>query len=280
MSDLYERGTTVTVNGIDLYNLDEGEGPPVLLLHGFPDSARLWRNQFPALVEAGYRCIAPDLRGFGRSDRPEDVDAYFMLNVTEDLAALLDHLEIDKAHVVGHDWGAGAGWAFASFYPQRVTSLVVLSVGHPLSFGDKTNLQQLAASWYMLFFQFEGIAEEFLTRNDWEFARRWLKDEPDLERYIEDLSRPGALTAALNWYRANMKPEQWIGEPLEWPKVEVPVMGIWSTGDIALTELQMTGSEQYVAGPWRYERIDAPSHWIPLHAPDQLNELLTSFLGA
>ena len=277
--EVYERGSTVTINGIDLYFLDEGEGTPVLMLHGFPDSARLWRNQIPPLVEGGYRVIAPDLRGFGRSSRPEGVEAYAIPNVFVDVLGLLDHLGIETAHVVGHDFGAGVAWGLAAFASDRVTSLTALSVGHPLSFGDRTNMRQLQASWYMLLFQFEGIAEELLSRDDWAFARAWMGDEIDGNRYIEDLSRPGALTAGLNWYRANMHPARWLDPPLDWPSIEMPVMGLWSTGDLALTEQQMTESEKYVAGPWRYERIDAPSHWIPLHAPDEVNSLLLDFLG-
>jgi len=280
MGDIYDGGTTARVNDIDLYYLDEGEGQTVLMLHGFPDSARLWRNQIPALANAGYRVVAPDLRGFGKSSRPEGVEAYSIINVFGDITSLLDELKIDKTHVVGHDWGAGVAWGLTAFAADRVASLTALSVGHPLSFGDRTNLQQLQASWYMLLFQFEGVAEEFISRNDWEFARRWMGDEIDAGQYIEDLSRPGALTAGLNWYRANAHPKRWIEPPLDWPPIEVPVMGVWSTGDFALTERQMLESEKYLSGPWRYERIDAPSHWIPLHAPDELNSLLLDFLGS
>ena len=278
--ELYERGRSARVNDIDIYYLDEGEGDPVLLLHGFPDSARLWRNQIPALVDAGYRAIAPDQRGFGRSTRLEEVDAYKVANTMADLVALLDHLGIEKAHVVGHDSGTAAAWGLAAFVPDRVLTLTVLSVGHPKSFGDRTNLRQLQASWYMLLFQFEGIAERFVSQNDWAFARLWLEGEVDLERYIEDLSRPGALTAALNWYRANAKPTRLVASPREWPKIELPVLGVWSTGDFALTEQQMVDSGEHLDGPWRYERIEGVSHWIPLQAPDELNALLLDFLAA
>ncbi len=276
--ELYERGQTAHVNDIDIYFLDEGRGDPVVLLHGFPDSARLWRNQIPALVEAGYRAIAPDLRGFGRSSRPEGVDAYGIANAVGDVMALLDHLGIDRAHIVGHDWGAGVAWGFALFVPQRTKTLSVLSVGHPKSFGDRTNLRQMAASWYMLLFQFEGIAEKVITQDDWFFARTWLRDAEDLERYIEDLSRPGALTAALNWYRANAKPSRFIAKPIDWPKIELPVMGIWSSRDFALTEQQMVDSGKHLDGPWRYERIDGAGHWLQLDAPAELNALLIDFL--
>jgi len=267
----------IETNGISLEVEVKGEGAPVLLLHGFPDSHRLWRNQVPALVDLGYRTIAPDLRGFGDSDKPEGVDAYNILNPLEDLCGLLDHLSVETAHVVGHDWGAGLAWAFASLYPDRVKSLTAISVGHPIAFTDADS-DQLQRSWYMFMFQFEGVAEEWLSRNDWEFLKTWIGGGGDIDRYVVDLARPGALTAGLNWYRANIPPASWIADPPPLPPIAAPVMGIWSKGDTALGEDQMVDSQKYVTGPWRYERIDEAGHWIPLEAPDRLNELLLDFL--
>lgn len=276
--DSYERGTIHQVNGIDLHVVDEGSGPAILLLHGFPNTAKLWANQIPTLVEQGFRVIAPDLRGYGRSAAPEDVDAYSVINVTEDLRSLMDELEIEDAHVVGHDWGAATAWAFASFYAPRVVSLVAISVGHPASF-TKANLQQLARSWYMMFFQFKDVAETLMSDNDWGLFREWLKNEADVDLWIEDLSRPGRLTAALNWYRANVPPSSYLTDSgIDWPSIKVPVMGIWSSKDFALLEEQMTGSEEYVAGPWRYERLDDVGHWMQTEAPEKVNELLLDFL--
>jgi pimeloyl-ACP methyl ester carboxylesterase len=267
----------IETNGISLEVEVKGEGAAVLLLHGFPDSHRLWRNQVPPLVDFGYRTIAPDLRGFGESDKPEGVDAYNILNPLEDLRGLLDHLAVDKAHVVGHDWGAALAWAFASLYPDRVQSLTAISVGHPAAF---TNIgpEQLQKSWYMFMFQFEGVAEKWLSRNDWEFLRTWISGGGDIEQYVTDLARPGRLTAALNWYRANLSPETWIGDPPPLPPIAAPTMGIWSTDDEALTEEQMTLSQKFVQGSWRYERIEGSGHWIPLQAAERLNELLLDFL--
>lgn len=266
----------VQANGITLNVEDSGAGVPVLLLHGWPDSHRLWRHQVPALVERGFRAITPDLRGYGESDRPEGVESYSLLNTLEDLRLLLDHLGVDRAHVVGHDWGAVTAWVFASLYGDRVSSLVALSVGHPGSLAA-AGFEQYARSWYMFMFQFEGLAERWLSRNDWEFLRT-MGGGGDVDQYVADLSRPGALTAALNWYRANIPPESWISDPPALPPVEAPTMGVWSSGDIALTERQMIASEKFTSGPWRYERIDDCGHWIPLQAPDRLNELLLDFL--
>ena len=130
----------------------------------------------------------------------------------------------------------------------------------------------------MYMFQFEGVAEEWLSRNDWEFLRSWIGGGGDIDSYVTDLARPGALTAGLNWYRANLPPSSWISQPPPLPPIEAPVMGIWSTADTALGEEQMTASQKHVTGPWRYERIEGSGHWVPLEAAERLNELLLDFL--
>jgi len=237
----------------------------------------LWRHQVDALGAAGFRTVAPDLRGFGDSDRPEDVAAYGLPNLVGDVLGLLDHLGIEKAHVVGHDWGAALAWVTATLAPDRVESLVALSVGHPGAF-SAAGLPQREKSWYMLLFQFAGVAEEWLSKDDWRNLREWGK-HPDLLEVTADLSRPGALTAGLSWYRANLPPESLVADPLELPPVQAPTMGVWSTGDMALTEQQMTGSAAFVAdGRWRYERVEGAGHWMQLEAPDRVNELLLDFL--
>jgi pimeloyl-ACP methyl ester carboxylesterase len=265
----------VEVDGIGIEYDVTGDGQPVLLLHGFPDSVRLWRHQVPALAAAGFRVIVPDLRGYGRSGKPEAVEAYSIPVLAGDVLAILDSLEITKAHVVGHDWGAGLAWALASFVPDRVDHLAALSVGNPVTF--LRTMKQRQKSWYMLLFQFPGIAERWLTDNNWANFRAWA-GHPDTDQVIAELAATGSLTPGLNWYRANIPPESWAGPPPQLPPVAAPTMGVWSSGDIALTEVQMTDSAQNVSGPWRYERLDGPGHWLQLEAPDQLNALLLDFL--
>jgi pimeloyl-ACP methyl ester carboxylesterase len=238
----------------------------------------VWRKQLPALLAAGLRVIAPDLRGFGDSDRPSEVEAYALGRSVADVVAILDALGLERAHVVGHDWGAGLAWAVAALAPDRVEKLVVLSVGHPNAARQPT-IEQREKSWYMLWFQFEGVAEAVLPRDDWKLLREWLHGDGDLESYIADLSRPGALTAALNWYRANIRPERELGPPRAFPPVAASTLGIWSSGDGYLTEAPMVASGDHVTGGWRYERIDGAGHWLQLDAPERVNELLVEHLG-
>jgi pimeloyl-ACP methyl ester carboxylesterase len=269
---------SLTVNGLSFHVVDEGAGSPVLLLHGFPDSSALWRHQIPALVAAGHRVIAPDLRGFGASDRPEGVAAYAMATLVGDVVGILDGLGVDRADVVGHDWGAGVGWALAGFCPDRVRRYAALSVGHPAHYFAE--LRQREMSWYMLLFLVEGAAEEMLRRDDWALLRAWTRHPVDIERYVADLDRPGALTAALNYYRANIPAQAFAGVPdRTLPPVAAPVLGVWSDGDGACGEAQMLAARQEVSGPWRYHRIAGAGHWIPLDAPDELAALLVDFLG-
>lgn len=267
----------VAVGDVSLEVDDRGSGAPVLLLHGWPDAGRLWRHQVAALGEAGFRTVAPDLRGFGDSDRPEGVEAYGLPVLVTDVLGLLDQLGIERASVVGHDWGAALAWVLATLAPERVESLVALSVGHPGSFSG-AGLAQREKSWYMLLFQFDGVAEEWLSQDGWRNFREWA-GHPDVEDVVAGLSRPGALTASLNWYRANLPPESLVAPPLELPPVQARTMGVWSTGDMALTEAQMASSGDFVApGRWRYERVEGPGHWMQLEAPDRVNELLLDFL--
>ena len=257
---------------------DEGDGPAVVLLHGFPDSHALWRHQVPVLVDAGYRVIVPDLRGFGDSSKPEGVDDYGILNIAGDVLGILDSLGVQRAHVVGHDWGAALAWAMGAFVADRVDHLVALSVGHPSAFRD-AGYAQRQKSWYMLLFQFEGIAEQWLSADDFANMRSW-SGHPDMDQVAIDLARPGALTAALNWYRANVHPRTWVEPPLVFPQVQAPTMGVWSSGDFALVEAGMTLSQPFVDGSWRYERIEGPGHWMQLEAPDEVSALLIDFLPA
>jgi pimeloyl-ACP methyl ester carboxylesterase len=259
------------------------EAPTVVLLHGFPDRASIWAPQLAALAAAGKHVVAPDLRGFGDSDRPADVARYRMRDLVGDVTGVLDAVGADAADIVGHDWGAGLAWALAMLAPQRVRRLAVLSVGHP---GTRAaaGFRQAELSWYMLWFLLPGVAEQVMPRDDWRFLRDWGwrdgADEQQLRQQVADLSREGALTAALNWYRANIDPRPFGagGQPSTLPHVHCPTLGVWSDRDPFLGEQQMTASEQFVDAAWRYERVRDVDHWIPARAPQELSELLLDHL--
>ena len=269
--------TTHTLGDYRIAVTDVGAGTPVLMLHGFPDSARLWRHQIPVLVEAGYRVIAPDQRGFGGSDKPQDVGAYALPEVLGDALALLDTLGLEQVDLVSHDWGAAVGWALAAWHPERVRRHVALSVGH-LSSLWAAGIAQRRLAWYMLLFMRRGLAEDILVRSDWAFFRDLWGHHPEMETWLADLSRPGALTAALNWYRANVDVETWTEEGWVMPRVRVPTLGVWSSGDAYLTEVQMVGSAAWMDAEWRYARLEGATHWLMLDRPRDVSNLILDFL--
>jgi pimeloyl-ACP methyl ester carboxylesterase len=253
-----------------------GEGRPVVLIHGWPDTKRLWSKQVPALVDAGFQVISYDQRGYGASDKPENVDAYSIPFLAIDTTKILDHLGIERAHIVGHDWGAAVAWAVATFAPERVDHLVSLSVGHPSAFSNMS-MQQREKSWYMLLFQWAPQAEHWLTINDAANFRAFAP-HPDFDAVYAEYIGSGSLTPGLNYYRANVNVDALTGPPLELPSIQPPTMGVWSSEDFALLEEQMAGSGKFCSGSWRYERIDGVNHWMQWEAPDKVNALLLDFL--
>ena len=225
-------GKQMHVNGVNLNVYVEGRGPAVLLLHGFPDSNALWRGVIPALVRQGYTVIAPDQRGFGESEAPVGKSNYQMAGLVRDAIAVLDALDISQAHLVGHDWGALVGWNLAERRGSRFHCYAALSVGHPATQAGG-DWEQRRKTWFRIFFRFHGIAEWILRARDWAAFRKLVRHHPETESWIRDLARPGRLTAALNWYRANIM-ELYMTS--EYPKVGIPVMGVWSSEDLALAE--------------------------------------------
>jgi len=278
VEDISRFSKTVDANGLSFPVFERGSGPAVLLLHGFPDSRFLWRNQIGPLLDAGFRVVAPDLRGFGDASKPEAVQEYRLPVIARDVVGILDALNIPQARVVGHDWGSALAWYLAAVHADRVERLVALSVGAPGNSGGGT-IAQREKFWYMLYFQFEGVAEAGLTNNDWRLFKEFMRGEGDADRYMKDLARPGALTAALNWYRANVRPQMPAANPQLMPAVACPTLGIWSDRDFALTEDHMRKSYERVTGPWRYEKIEGAGHWMMLEKPAELNRLLLEFLN-
>ncbi|KQQ88403.1 alpha/beta fold hydrolase [Massilia sp. Leaf139] len=266
----------LTVNGLHLQVQSVGQGPAVVLLHGFPDTHIVWRKQIAPLVAAGYRVLAPDLRGYGGSDAPLAVDAYRLEHLCADVLAMLDQLGIARARIVGHDWGAVIGWLLCDQAPERIEQFVALSVGHPAAFAHAGLMQYLRSS-YMMWFLVPGLAERALMAGDFYVMQRFTTDRAQVGHWKRSFRGGGRLTAALNYYRANVLRGivfGGMGEP-----VRVPVLGVWSSRDPALGETQMRDSARYVAYDFRYERVDGADHWLQVTAPDQVNALLLDFFA-
>jgi len=271
--------TMVDANGLRFPVVDCGAGPPILLLHGFPNSRHLWRHQIPVLAAAGFRVIAPDLRGFGDAPKPQATDAYQLPTLLQDVIGILDTLDVDRPHIIGHDWGAAVAWRIVAYYPHRVGRFMSLSVGHPENSGWET-LRQRELFWYHLYFQFAGVAEEWLSHDNWTGLRIWTRGQGDLDSAISALARPGALTAALNWYRALSKPRPVSVDTPALPPISCPVLGIWSDGDVFISEAAVKNSVEKLPGAaWQYERITGAGHWLMLDKPDTLNHLAIEFLS-
>ncbi len=278
----------ILVGDVRLSVSEKGAGDPVVLLHGFPELAHSWRRQLPALAAAGYHAVAPDLRGYGESDRPTAVDAYALPLLAGDIAGLIDTLG-GSAHIVGHDWGGSIAWSLASRRPEIVRSLTILNSPHPVASAEARQIrEQQQKSWYMLLFQFVGVAEAWLSADDFANLRAFVFDTaaegtfPDADRevFVAALRRDGALTAALNYYRANIPAASWLRPPPDLPPVAVPTMIIWGEADAYMSPLLLDRSIEKVDGPVRVERLPGVSHWVQQEAPDRVNELLVDFLGS
>lgn len=235
---------------MDMNVVIAGKGPDVLLIHGYPDTHAVWRHQIPVLVSAGYRVIAPDTRGCGESEISLEVSAYKINNLVLDIIGLLDALSIQKVRLIAHDFGAAIAWHVVINHPERIDRYIALSVGHLTAYAKGGVLQKLKG-YYILLLQLRGLAEFFVTQNDWLLLYAITRYKEELPQWRTELSRPGRLTAGMNYYRANLG----LILPSKYPPVEVPVFGIWSSGDLFLTEKQMLDSQQYVNASWRYARI-------------------------
>jgi pimeloyl-ACP methyl ester carboxylesterase len=264
---------SIMVGGFNQNVVDVGSGSAVLMLHGFPNDSTDWRHQIPELVNAGYRVIAPDLLGLGKSDKPLAPENYTTAKDAERALALLSSLGIERARVVGHDRGGGAAWYITAHHPDRVEQLVALTVGHSNG-GRNPTIEQMEKSWYMLLFQFPE-AEEMLKKDNWRLFRNWMRNHPDTDKWIAGLTPEGALTAGLGWYRANRRPGAPSAPPL--PDVTVPALGLWTMEDHYLLPDYMLETYRYMRAPWRAERIDGASHFIMLDQPQRVTKLILEF---
>ncbi|SFL67424.1 alpha/beta fold hydrolase [Geodermatophilus ruber] len=244
------------------------DGRPVLLLHGFPETSASWAAVTPQLTEAGLRTYAADQLGYSPGARPAEVGAYALPALAQVTADLLTALELPRVDVVGHDWGANVAWALGAWHADRVRSLTAVSVPHPTAFTAawRSDPEQQERSAYIRLFWQAGKAEEVLLADDARRLRRMFGDAVPAEavdEYVAVLSAPGALTAALNWYRA-------MSSSTSVDPVAVPTAYVWSDGDVAVGRTAAEACAQFVTGDYRFVELPGVSHWIPEQAPEAL----------
>lgn len=280
------------VNGIRLHYAESGEGDNlVILLHGFPEFWYSWKKQLIAL-STNFHVIAPDMRGYNLSDKPPKTDDYKIDKLVADVIGLIDHFGVRQAAIVGHDWGAGVAWAVALKHPERVSRLIVLQV--PLLAAWRANLsfKQFLRSWYMFFFQIPRLPEWLISRNNFaaiaqtfeeKVARKNSFTNEEVELYKEAARQPGALTGAINYYRANVF-DRFFGKRPEGDskphsgRVRVPTLFIFGEQDFAILPQTVAGLDTYIDAYYRELRIPDSGHWVQNEAPDEVNAAMLEFL--
>jgi epoxide hydrolase 4 len=276
----------IETNGIRLHTIQAGPetGRGVILLHGFPETWRCWKNQIDRLAQAGYRVLAPDQRGYNLSDKPSGVENYRLEHTSADVLGLMDAMGWGKASLIGHDWGGIVAWWIAMHYPERVEKLIALNAPHPLAYKHMVtrNPAQFLRSQYALFFQIPRLPEALLRNNDWELlvkgmlasSRPGTFTEEDIDAYREAWWQGDAMAAMLNWYRANF---YWRPQFPADMRVWVPTMVIWGARDIALVKgLARTSANLCVES--RLVIFEGATHWVQHEEPERVADLLISFL--
>ena len=269
------------LSGVRIHYVEAGRGPLVLLLHGFPEFWYSWRRQIPALAGAGFRVLAPDLRGYNLSDKPKGLENYRIDKIVGDVVGLIRHAGESRAAIVGHDWGGAIAWETAIRHPEVVQRLAILNCPHPAVFSRELHTwEQRARSWYMLYFQIPWLSElsilgslKAIFRGD--VARHGAFSASDLAEYYKAATRPGALTAALNYYRAAFRFERHRVLRTR-PKIHAPTMLLWGEQDRYLGIRNTEGLEAWVSD-LRIVRLPHASHWVQADAPEEVSRLLVGF---
>jgi pimeloyl-ACP methyl ester carboxylesterase len=276
------------VNDVRLHYVESGSGPLVILLHGFPEFWYAWRHQIPALAAAGFRVIALDQRGYNTSGKPKGVRHYAMDALVGDVLGIIHESGEQSAVVVGHDWGGAVAWNFAMRHPQAVEKLIILNAPHPQRFLEEIlTFSQLRKSWYILLFQLPWLPEMLFRAGDYAGLERILRTDPvhpetfdvlAIEQYKKAIAQPGALTSAINYYRALLQcnPLKLIREM---GLVAAPTLVIWGEQDRYLGVPLTKGLESRVPNV-TLELIPDASHWVQVEAPERVNGLMVNFLRA
>jgi pimeloyl-ACP methyl ester carboxylesterase len=278
------------VGDVRLHYAECGEGERlVVLLHGFPECWYSWRKQLPVLGRR-YKVIAPDMRGYNLSDKPERVEDYSVSRLVDDVTGLIRHFGAREAAVVGHDWGAAVAWAVAQHYPDYVWKLAALQVPPPAIWARNLTFRQLLRSWYMFFFQLPSIPEWWMRRDDFNGLAKMFRatsrpgtfTDEDIAVLKAAAREPGALTASVNYYRANFRRffgRSWRDREVRThERVRVPTLFIFGERDMAILPETVNGVADYVDAPYTELRLGRANHWVQQEYPTEVNAALLNFL--
>lgn len=279
-----EQHQFIVSNGVRLHYVMQGEGPLMLMLHGFPEFWYSWRHQIPEFAQ-NYKVVALDQRGYNDSDKPSDLSAYRMNELVADVRGVIQGLGYDRCILVGHDWGGAVAWNFAYDYPEMVERLIVLNIPHPAKFAEGLRTpQQLLKSSYIFFFQIPFLPELAIQSFDYRLLEeaftgmainKFAFSAADLEAYKQAVAKPGALTAMINYYRANIFQPELTSR--EWSVLQAPTLLIWGEKDTALGKELTYGTEAYVRDlTVRY--IADSSHWVQQEQPQLVTQYMREFL--
>ena len=276
----------VAASGAHIHVVQAGPltGPPVILLHGFPEFWYGWRYQIPYLADTGYRVWAPDQRGYNLSEKPRPIAAYNLDVLAADVVALIRATARERVFLVGHDWGAAVAWWVAVKHPELLARLVILNVPHPIVMARHTrqSLEQIARSWYIFFFQLPRLPELLFRAGGYRFGLKALElssrpdtfTNDDMEAYRRAWARPGAVTAMINWYRAT---RQTRTARLPSLRVSTPTLIIWGARDVALSR-PLAPKSLAMCDDGHLVFIERATHWVQHDEPARVNELIHSFL--
>jgi epoxide hydrolase 4 len=267
-----------------LHYVEVGEGPLIVLLHGFPEFWYAWRRQIEPLAAAGFRVVAPDTRGVNLSSKPDGVGAYNVNQLAADIRGLIQERGAEKAMLVGHDWGGTIAWATAMQHPEVVDRLAIVNAAHPrkLSQGLQHHPDQLRRSWYFFFFDLPDLPEAVVHANHWHFFRHFLRDAhpaytpEEIERYVEAWSQPGASTGMINYYRSSVRTPLKQAEEQIRP-ISAPTLVIWGERDRYLRGDLAEPEHDDVPNLARVERLPDASHWVHHDEPERVTQLLVDF---
>lgn len=281
--EAYWQHEYITTNGVKLHYVTQGEGPLMLMLHGFPEFWYSWRHQIPQFAQ-NFKVVALDLRGYNDSDKPTDQSAYVMDEFIKDVEGVIKGLGYEKCVLVGHDWGGAIAWNFAYAHPEMIQQLIILNLPHPAKFAQGLRTpQQLLRSYYIFIFQLPWIPELILQSSDYQAIETALKGttvnknaftQVDIKAYKNAAAKPGALTAMLNYYR-NIFQQRILNPNQE--ILEVPTLMIWGENDTALGKELTYDTTAYVRD-FQIKYIPNCGHWVQQEQPELVNQYMAEFL--